>query len=543
MSASAFQWPASATPWARIAPGLAGLLRAAPLAGLLLAVAPVEAQTLTAGMAAPATSMDPHFINAAPNNGVAMHIFERLVGASPTAQMEPQLALSWTPIGEDTWEFKLRPGVKWHDGRDFTADDVAFTIARVPNVPNSPGGFAGMVRAITRVEVVDPLTVRFHTGTPAPNLPRDMSNVAIISRHAGEGATTDDYNSGRAAIGTGAYRLVRFVNGDHVELVRNDAWWGPKQEWQRVNFRFITSPATRVAALLSGDVDLIDVPPATDLPRLRSEPKLNVTHVQGLRLVYLYLDGLDRAPPDITDASGAKLAKNPLLDRRVRQALSSAINRPALAQQLMQGTAQPTGQWLPAGNFGNNPAVKAPVYAPDKAKALLAEAGFPAGMRIVLHGPNDRYPNDAATAQAVAQMWTRIGVATQVEALPWSVYSVRSAKQEFSIGMLGVGSITGEAGYALVNFWGSFGPAGSRGANNNGRYANPALDALTDKALATIDDASREKLLQQAVAMWADDVAVIPLYQLENFWAMRKGLDYQARMDERTIAMNAATAK
>jgi peptide/nickel transport system substrate-binding protein len=310
-----------------------------------------------------------------------------------------------------------------------------------------------------------------------------------------------------------------------------------------VTFRFIPSPATRVAALLSGDVDLIDVPPAADLPRLQADPKLTVTHIQGLRLIFLYLDRQDRPAPDITDAGGARLAKNPLLDRRVREALSIAINRHAIAEQLMQGAAQATGQWLPPGTFGYNPDVKPPAYAPEKAKSLLAEAGFPNGLRMVLHTPNDRYPNDAATAQAVAQMWSRIGVQTQVEAMPWSVYSVRANKQEFSIGVLGWGSVTGEAGYALINIMGTFDSAASRGASNSGRYSNPALDVLTDKALSTIDDGARQKLLQQAVAMAMDDVAIIPLYQLENFWAMRKGLTYEPRMDERTVAMNAHTAR
>jgi peptide/nickel transport system substrate-binding protein len=526
----------------RTEPRLVTLFRMAPLAGLL-AAAPVQAQTLIAGMAAPVTSMDPHFLNAAPNNGVTGHIFEHLVGRYSTAEMVPELALSWSPIGESSWEFRLRPGVKWQDGREFTPDDVAFTVGRAPNVPNSPGGFAGQVRAIQSVEVVDPHTIRFHTAAPAPNLPGDLCLIGIISRHAGEGAATEDYNSGKAAIGTGPYRLVRYTSGDRIELARNDAWWGPQQEWQRVSFRFIPSPPTRVAALLSADVDLIDVPPATDLPRLVSDPRLTVTHIQGLRLIFLFLNGQERSPPDITDVSGSKLAKNPLLDRRVREALSVAINRHAIAERVMLGTAEATGQWLPPGTFGYNPDVKPPAYAPERARSLLAEAGFPNGLHVVLYTPNDRYPNDAATAQAVAQMWSRIGVQTQVEAMPWNTYSARANKQEFSIGVQGWGSVTGEAGYGLINIMGTVDPAASRGPSNWAHYSNPALDALTDKALSTIDDGTREKLLQQAVAMAMDDVAIIPLHQLENFWAMRKGLTYEPRMDERTLAMNAHTAR
>jgi peptide/nickel transport system substrate-binding protein len=523
----------------------AATLAAAVLGAALLVAAPMaRAQTLTAAMAAPVTSMDPHFYNAAPNNGLAMHIFERLVGRGPAAQMLPELAMSWRPVSDNVWEFKLRPGVKWQDGQAFTPDDIAFTVSRVPNVPNSPGGFAGMVRAIQRIEIVDPLTIRLHTAAPAPNLPSDLASIGIISRHAGEGAATEDYNSGKAAIGTGPYRLVRYTSGDRIELQRNDAWWGPKQEWQRVTFRFIPNPAARVAALMSGDVDLIDVPPAPDLPRLKADPKLSVFQIQGLRLIYLAMDGSRSGPtPFATDAAGTPLAHNPFRDKRVRQALSIAVNRQALADRVMQGTAQATGQWLPPGTFGYNPEVKAPTFEPDRARALLAEAGYPNGFRLTLHTPNDRYPNDAATAQAVAQMWTRIGVQTQVEALPWNSYSMRNAKHEFSVGIGGWGSNTGEAGYALINIMGTRDAAAGRGASNNGHYSNPALDALTDKALSTIDDGARETLLRQAVAMAMDDVAIIPLHQLVNFWAARKGIAYDARMDERTLAMSTHEAK
>jgi peptide/nickel transport system substrate-binding protein len=151
-----------------------------------------------------------------------MHLFDRLVEQDARARLRPMLAESWQVGLETVWEFKLRPGVKWHDGRDFTADDVAFTVARVPNVPNSPATFGGFVRAIQRVEVVDPLTVRFHTPAPHPLLPVDLASFQIVSRHAGEGAQTEDYNSGKAAIGTGPYRLSSYRAGDRTDFVRND---------------------------------------------------------------------------------------------------------------------------------------------------------------------------------------------------------------------------------------------------------------------------------------------------------------------------------
>ena len=507
-------------------------------------VAPAMAQELKLAIAAPATSIDPHFYNAAPNNSVNTHFFDRLINRTPEAKLEPWLALSWTSVSETIWEFKLRPGVTWHDGSPFTADDVAFTLSRTPNVPNSPGGFGGYLRSIARVEVVDPLTIRLHMKAPSPNQPNDLATLAIISRKHGEGAATEDYNSGKAAIGTGPFRFGRFISGDRVEMTRNDAWWGTKPAWASVNFRFIPNAAARTAALLSGDVDLIDVPPAADLPRLREDPRLTISTKPGLRVIYLQPD-LSRTgeAPFITDNTGNKLDKNPLLDARVRRALSIAINRPGLAERVMQGTAVPTGQWLPPGAFGYNADVIPPAFDPEAAKKLLAEAGYPQGFRMTLHSPNDRYPNDSATAQAVAQMWTRIGVQTQVDALPWASYSARGAKQEWSMGLWGWGSGTGEAGYTLINVIGTFDRAAGRGASNHGRYGNPAIDTLTDKALATLDDEQRETLLRQGVAMAMQDVAFIPMYQLINFWAHKKTVTYAARADERTSAADVRPVK
>lgn len=511
------------------------------LAGAAL---PAQAQHLTAAMAAPITTIDPHFYNAAPNNGLALHIFERLVERTPTAQLTPGLAASWTPIGETMWEFKLRPGATWHDGEAVTPDDIAFTIARIPNVPNSPGGYAGMVRMISRVETVDATTLRLHTSRPAPNLPIDLVSVSIVSRRHGAAAATEDYNSGRAAIGSGPYRLQRYLNGDRTELVRYDGWKGERPEWDRVTFRFIPNPGARVAALLAGDVDLIDVPPAADIPRLQADPKLSVVSIQGLRTIYIGLQRHRATPePFVTDNAGKPFDKSPFEDVRVRRALSIAINRPAIAERVMSGTAGATGQWLPPGTFSYAPSVKIPAFAPDEARKLLAEAGFPQGFKLTLHTPNDRYPNDSQTAQAVAQMWTRIGVQTAIEALPWNTFSARGARMEYSAALGGWGSNTAEAGYLLINIIGTHDPAAGRGASNQRRYTSPALDALTDRALSTFDPAAREKLLIQAVEMATSDVAIIPLHQLTNFWASKKSIAFTPRMDERTVAMNARSVK
>ena len=519
--------------------------RAAGIGLLLAAASPsVRAQELKIGVAALSTSVDPHFYNLAANVTLSLHIFDRLTQRAPNSSLMPALALSWRPAADTVWEFKLRPGVTWSDGTAFTAEDVAFTVDRARNVPNSPSSFAGFLRAIKTVEVVDPLTVRFHTERPAPNVPIDLATIAIVSRHSGQGATTDDYNTGRAAIGTGPYRLVKFDRGSAVALERNPSWWGPKPEWEKVGFRGMPNAAARIAALLAGDVDLIDSPPLSDLQRLKDDKRVAVFEAQGLRVIFLGPDHLrETEPPFMTDNDGRPLPRNPMRDLRVRLALSIAINRQGLVDQVMQGAATPTGQWMPAGTPGYLPDSPPPKYDPARARQLLADAGYPQGFRLTLHAPNDRYPNDAAVAQAVAQMWTRIGVATKVEILPGAVYSPRGVRHEYAMGLWGWSNNTAEAGSGLVNMLGTEDAKLGRGVSNVAGYANPALDALTETALSTLDDGKRAALFRQATQMVTDDVALITLFHLMNPWAGRAGLTYQARADEQTYAVDVRSGK
>jgi peptide/nickel transport system substrate-binding protein len=518
------------------APRLATLPLAVALA--LGAARPVAAQTLTIGVGTAATSIDPHFHNNGPNNSLTMHVFDRLVERDGRAQPTPALAESWKTLSDTEWEFRLRQGVRWHDGRDFTADDVVFTFERVPNVPNSPGGFGGFLRAIQRVEVIDPHTIRLHTKQPYPLLPIDLASVSIISRHAGHGAGTEDYNSGKAAIGTGPYRLASYNSGDRAVLARNEGWWGGAEPWARVNYRFLSNDGSRTAALLAGDVDLIDQIPTSDLASLRRDPRVTVSEIAGLRTVFMapihYTDG---SRPQVTDNNGVPLPKNPFLDLRVRRALSVAINREALAERVMEGAAKPAAQWLPPGAYGYNPDIRPAAFDPDAAKRLLTEAGFPDGFRLVVTTPNDRWPNDARLAQAVAQMWTRVGVRTTVEALPYAAFVPRRSRFEFPMQLAAWGSSTGEASNYLVNITGTADRQRLTGSNNMWRYSDPTLDALTARASATMDNGAREALLREAVARYAEEMPYIQILQLTNTWAARRGIRHDPRMDERTIAM------
>ena len=524
------------------------MLRKTMLAACVLWAPAVAAQpsagaTLTLGNAAVVTTIDPHYHNLGPNNALGMHIFDRLVDRDGVARPYASLAESYRAISDTLWEFKLRRGVTWHDGKPFTADDVVFTFGRVPDVPNSPGGFGGFLRSIERVEVIDSHTLRIHTRQPHPLLPLDLASVSIIARHAAEGASTEEFNGGRAGIGTGPYRLAAWRSGDRVELVRNENYWGPKEPWARVNVRFLLNDGARTAALLAGDVDLIEQIPTSDLARLRRDPKLVVTDIPSVRTVFLSPDYSRPGPsPLVTDNAGAPLPQNPFLDARVRRALSMAINRDALVERVMEGAAEATAQWLPRGAFGFNPDVKPAGFNPEGAKRLLAEAGFPEGFRLTLATPNDRWPNDSRLSQAVAQMWTRIGVRTQVDAMPFAAFVPRRSRQEHAMQLGAWGSSSGEGSNFLLAVVSTFDRQKLTGASNMTRHSDPRFDALLVRGAATMDDTAREAIWLEAVALYAEEVPMIQLVQYVNTWAHRRGLKHEPRMDERTVAMGVRPA-
>jgi peptide/nickel transport system substrate-binding protein len=508
---------------------------AATLIALPLTVA---AKELNVGLGAEPTSIDPHYHNLGPNNAVADSIFDTLIHQNDKQQLVPGLAVSWKAVDDTTWIFNLRKGVKFHDGTPFTADDVLFTFKRVPNVPNSPSSFATFTKGKTLTKI-DDYTVQIKTDKPMPLTPNDVSQVAIISKKAANGASTEDFNSGKAAIGTGPFKFVKWVPGDRLILQRNDNYWGPKPEWAVVNIRVIKSAPARVAALLSGDVDFIDNVPTTDISRLKKEPGLSLSQGVSNRVIYLHMDQFRDDSPYVKAKDGGPI-KNPLKDKRVREAISKAINRDLIVERVMEGVAIPAGQLLPEGFFGVSPNLKPEKYDPEGAKRLLAEAGVPDGFQLTIHGPNDRYINDAKIAEAIAQMLTRVGIKTAVETMPKSVYFKRASRggpngtPEFSFVLVGWGAGTGEASSPLKSLLHTYDKSRGMGASNRGRYSNAELDKLIEQALGTVDDGKRRKLLEQATELAMHDYGVIPLHYQVNTWAARKGLKYTPRTDERT---------
>jgi peptide/nickel transport system substrate-binding protein len=515
------------------------MLRRAVVAALAAAastLALAQSQSLTIGLGADVTSIDPHFHLLTPNANAAEHVFDTLIHKDERQRLRPGLALSWKPIDDTTWELRLRPGVKFHDGSDFTAEDVVFSLDRPATIKNSPGSYTIYTKAIVDKTVVDPLTVRLKTARPYPLLPVEVGAVIMVSKKAAATANPEDFNAGKATVGTGPYKFVRWAKGDRIELARNDAYWGGKPAWDKVTLRVIPNDPARVAALLSGDVQAIENVPTADQAKLRGNANLAMHRVVSNRLIYLHIDSNRDKSPFVTDKAGKPLEKNPLKDLRVRRAISKAINRPVIAERLMEGLAVPTGQLMPEGFFGYNPALKAEAYDPDGAKKLLAEAGYPEGFGLTVHGPNDRYINDDQICQAVAQMLTRIGIQTKVETMPASVYFSRANKLEFSLMLVGWGSDTGEASSPLKALLATFDRDKGMGTTNRGRYSSAKMDAVLAEALRTVDDPKREKLLQQATEIAMGDLGIIPLHHQVNVWATRKGLSYTPRTDERTYA-------
>ena len=501
-----------------------------------LCMAPVNAADISIALGADVTSIDPHYHNLTPNNNIAEHVFETLVTKDARSKLKPALAESWRAVDDLTWEFKLRRGVKFHDGSDFTAQDVVFTLDRVPNVPNSPSSFVTYSKQITEKIVVDPYTIQFKTATPYPLMATDMSTIFVVSARAAKGAATEDFNSGKATIGTGPFKFVRYAKGDRIELARNDAYWGAKAAWDKVTLRIITADPTRVAALLAGDVRAIENVPTADIARIAKSSDLTLYRTVSHRLMYLHLDSDRERSPFVTDKAGKPLEKNPLKDLRVRRAISKAINRQALVERVMEGAAVSTGQLMPEGLFGYTSALKPEPYDVEGAKKLLAEAGYPDGFGLTLHAPNNRYVNDEQIAQAIAQLLARVGIATRVDAMPSSIFFSRGSKLEFSLMLVGWGSDTAEASSPLKALLATFNTQKGMGTANRGRYSSAKMDDMLTQALATVDDAKRERLLQQATEIAVGDLGIIPLYHQHNLWATRKGITYAPRTDERTLA-------
>jgi peptide/nickel transport system substrate-binding protein len=516
--------------------GRRALLQGSALAAMSGRVgAAADSPALRIAVQTETSSLDPHFALVGANQAVALHIFDPLVGSDVNLRPAPGLTLARNP-SPDLWEFQVREGATFHDGTPVTAEALRFSLERMPRVPNSPAPFVRFQASVAAMEVVDARTLRVRTRGPDPGLELNGMTAYVVPPRE---ATTADFNAGRAVIGSGPFRFVSWRPGDALLLARNETWWGQKPDFATVSIRPMGNDAARLAALLSGDVDLIERVPQSDLPRLRAYPRFAVTTAPSSRVIYLGLDQAGDATPFVTGRDGAPLAHNPLRDARVRRALSHAINRAAIAERILQGGGRPTGQLAVPGQIGYDPALAPPAFDPAAAKRLLAEAGLPDGFRITLHSPENRYVEDSKTAQAVAQFWTRIGVETRVEVMPASVFFTRAGQRAFSAFLIGFGHSAGDAWLGMSQVLQTFDDAGTGGLNR-GRYSNPAFDRLMVEARGTFDPERRGTLLRQAQRIALEqDAAILPLHVPDNVWAHRATIAYEGGLDEGTLAQRA----
>ncbi len=472
-----------------------------------------------------ALTFDPHGQNETPTITALSQTYEALISRDENLEMIPRLATSWEVIEPTIWEFRLRENVTFHDGTPFTADDVAFSIERAKG-PTSD--FKSLLTTVTNVEVVSPHVVRFHTSVPTPLLPANLTDIFIMSQDwavANDVVVAQDFGRGdenyavRHANGTGPFMLELREPDIRTVMVRNDNWWGlevfPPHNIDRIIYTPITNDATRIAALLSGEIDFILDPPLQDLRRIEAAPGLNLQETPQVRTIFF---GLNQGSPEL--ASSNIRGRNPFADRRVRQAVYQAIDIEAIRTRIMRGLSQPAGIITPPAVNGSTPELDERLpYDPDAARALMAEAGYGDGFSVRLDCPNNRYVNDEAICQATVSMLARIGIDVTLDAQPKSLHFPKIDNRETDFYMQGWGVPTLDSEYVFQFLY----YTGRRG--NGTGYSNPRVDELTDLMAQELDVERRNEMIAEAWAIVRDDIVFIPLHHQVVVWALREGFD------------------
>ena len=508
------------------------LAGAALLAAL---VAPAHAQTLRWAAQNDILTLDPHSQNHATTNAILMHAYEGLTRYDDKRNVEPALATKWTFVTPTQVRFELRKGVKFHDGSNFTADDVIFSFNRI----RQPQGTMQIyVTGINEIRKVDDHTVDMILSAPNPILLRNIIDFRIMSKAWAEknnAARVQDYKAkeenfaSRNVMGTGPYRITAWQPEQRVTMTINTAWWDKHtSNVKDVVYTPIKSDPTRVAALLSGDVDLLTDLPTQDVQRLRGDSKLKILDGPEVRTIYL---APDVGSPELK-YSNVK-GKNPFADKRVRQALSMAIDRAAIQRNIMRGLSIPAALMVAPGVNGHTNELDTPTrYDPEGAKKLLAEAGYPDGFEVRFNAPNNRYVNDEEIAQAIVAMWARIGVKAQLVAENMATFSQKFQNFDSSLYMLGWGVATYDAQYTLQSLVRTR-TTGADGNFNFSKISDPVVDRLVDAMKSEVDVAKRNQMIRDALVRTRDEVLLIPLHHQMRPWAMKANVTTIHRSDDR----------
>jgi peptide/nickel transport system substrate-binding protein len=485
-----------------------------------------EAATLRWANRGDPQTTDPHSQNEGLTNNMNQLVYEFLVGRDKKLNLVPELAVSWEQVSPTVWRFKLRPDVKFHDGTPFTADDVVFSFQRAAE-PSSQLRVYASASGVPKK--IDDLTVEFTTNGPNPVELEHMNTINIMSKAWCEKnkatkpqnfTQKEDMITAHQANGTGAYMLKSREPDVKTVLVKNPNWWGIKAgrfegNVDEVVYTPIASDATRLAALVSGEVDLINDPPVQDVPRLKQNSTVKVLEGVENRVVFI---GMDQHSDELLYSSVK--GKNPFKDKRVRQALYQAIDVETLRSTTMRGLSKPTGAMLPAPLPWIVEPEKRYPFDRAKAKQLLAEAGYPNGFEVTLDCPNNRYVNDEKICQALAAMWSQIGVTTSVTAMPRATYFPKLEKRDTSLYMLGWGGAATDPIFILQPVLHSGNGKGD-GDYNYGGYSNSKLDTLVDQIKTEVDVEKRRKMINEALTIQHDELLHLPLHRQVIPWATR----------------------
>jgi peptide/nickel transport system substrate-binding protein len=471
--------------------------------------------------------LDPHANNEGPTNAMKGNIYGRLLHRLPDLSLEPDLATAWE-LGDDgvTWRFELREGVTFHDGHPVNADDVVYSFQRQTQ-GSSEMSFA--LASVKDLRKIDDSTIEIVTRGPDPTLLLNMPNFYIVDQEYMEendafevvqGAGKTNFANTHAN-GTGPFKAVEWVQDNRIVLEPYEGWWNQANRIDNVDravFTPIANDATRVAALLSGEIDLMYPVPLQDIHRLESDPNVEVLQGPELRTIFL---GMDQWRDELLDMPGS--GKNPFKDQRVRAAFAHAIDLDAIHRVVMRGASTPTGLMIAPGVNGFQEDMNEPyAFDPDKSKRLLEEAGYADGFPVTFDCPNDRYVNDEAICTAIVPMLERIGIDITLNAQTKSLHFNKIGQatgNDTSFYMLGWTPSSFDSYDALQNLLTMDGEA--QGTWNCGHYSNPKLEALTDQIAVEIDPDKRNQEIREAFQIHKNDVGHIPLHQQVLAWGVR----------------------
>jgi peptide/nickel transport system substrate-binding protein len=486
-----------------------------------------SAVTLKIANQGDALSMDPHSLNESLQITVNENVYESLTTRGKTYKIEPQLATAWKQTAPTVWHFDLRKGVQFHDGTPFTADDVIFSYERAKGDGSDMKSYVGVIKEIKKI---NDHSIDVITSTPFPILPELFTHFNIMSKKWCETNNATKPVDRRKGIenaasfranGTGPYRVRERQPNVRTTFVRNGNYWGKVEgNVDEVIFNVIGNDATRVAALVSGEIDVMEPVPVQDVDRIKAAPNLKVLQGPELRVIFF---GMDQKRDELQFSSVK--GKNPFKDKRVRQAFYQAIDIEGIKRTVMRGASSPIAQMFPQQVNGFAPDLEKRLpYDPEASKKLLAEAGYPQGFEVTLNCPNDRYVNDGAICQAAAANLARVGVKVKLEVETKGTYFPKILRRDTSFYMLGWTSSTVDAHNVLYPIMSSPGEGG-RGQFNLGSYSNPKVDELTAAIGSETDQKKRNAMIREAIKLHQDDIGHIPLHQQALNWGAKKNIE------------------